>query len=67
MKKKRSLQKHTFWLFAGQFERLQALHPDGSATQIIRVLIDTYLDKASPPMSAEETHKLDQANVTEIL
>lgn len=55
------LSKHTLFLGEGQFDRLAALHPTIPASEIIRRLIDAYLDKAEKvlpiqaPAITEET------------
>jgi hypothetical protein len=55
------LSKHTLFLGEGQFDRLAALHPNIPASEIIRRLIDAYLDKAEKvlpiqaPTITEET------------
>lgn len=45
---KEPMQKHTLNLFAGDFERLQALYPDVGAAAVIRRLIRKHLDAADP-------------------
>lgn len=45
------LQKHTLQLFAGDYKKLQDLHPDVGAAQIIRTILRQYLLKMEPPIN----------------
>lgn len=42
------LQKHTLNIFAGDFDRLQRLHPEVGAAAVIRRLIRKYLEENEP-------------------
>jgi hypothetical protein len=41
-------QKHTLHLYVGDFDRLHELHPDISASLIIRKLVRKHIDEHSP-------------------
>lgn len=45
MSKNEDLQKHTLNLFAGDYDRLQALFPDLSAAVVIRKIVREFADK----------------------
>jgi hypothetical protein len=47
---KDQLQKHTLQLFAGDYAKLQELHPEVGAAHIIRNMIRTYIRKVDPPV-----------------
>lgn len=41
-------QKHTLHLYVGDFDRLHEIHPDISASLIIRKLVRKHIDEHSP-------------------
>ncbi len=49
-KSKDDLQKHTLHLNAGDYAKLQELHPEVGAAQIIRQLVRSYIKKIDPPV-----------------
>jgi hypothetical protein len=59
---KDSLQKHTLQLFAGDYAKLQELHPEVGAAHIIRNIIRTYINKIEPPVDVSKI-KGDQLDV----
>lgn len=40
----RGLQRHTLWLFSGDFDRLNDLYPDVSASEVIRLLVRKHVE-----------------------
>lgn len=43
-KNKEGLQKHTLFLFEGDFEEIRNLHPRQSAAEVIRAIIRAYIN-----------------------
>ena len=50
MRKKNDLQKHTLFLKAGDYARMQAAYPEVGAAAVIRKLINVHLSKIDPPI-----------------
>ena len=53
-KSKEELQKHTLQLFAGDYAKLQELHPTVGAAHIIRTIIRSYLQKVEPAVDTTQ-------------
>jgi hypothetical protein len=51
---KEELQKHTLQLFAGDYAKLQELHPEVGAAHVIRTMIRTYIKKVEPPVDTSK-------------
>lgn len=61
---KKPLVKHTFHLEKGQFERLARLHPNIKGAEIIRTIINAYLDKHEARLAVPESMLAEASEVS---
>lgn len=56
---KEPLRKHTLFLFDGDFDRLNELYPEVTASVMIRTIVRRFLNKVDPEVDSTQLPKLE--------